>query len=473
VLGQPSLALSLIERGKARSLLEQLAPDAVGSFDEPPRLPETAEIGDAVGIELLLTESHIHLLLLDGITREVTATSVEHDANAPESLARALDRLSDAADAERSLGAAPDVLDNVLTHPTFRLLTDHLLGASKDRSVWLAPHRQLHSAPWQLATRPLSPGQVPVADELPDRPVPWSLIPSLSLVPAVPAPARRRPGAVVAVMGDPLRDLPFARAEAALVGGDKAALTAIGSRCTAEWLRTCCADHDVGVLHIACHGRFDRNHPQRSGLILADSEVVELPGTSPARLMTIDEIAELRLEGAVVVLSACSSGLSAIVEGDEAAGLISGLLRAGAAAMVASQWPIDDLSAMFLMLDVHTGLRTAAGPADLGELIAAAGVRLRRLTARELCDYGLATAEELIARGHPTEEALAVAAQCLQRALTTIGDQASLDVLHAVDPLTLEALEALRPPDDQRGAATPFADPALWGAFTVVGHRVV
>jgi tetratricopeptide (TPR) repeat protein len=474
LLAQSSLGLSLIERGKARSLLEQLAPDAVGSFGEPPRLPETAAIGDAVGIEMLLTESHIHLLFLDGITREVTATSVEHDANAPESLARALDRLSDAADSERSLSAAPDVLENVLTHPTFRLLADHLLAATAGRSVWLAPHRHLHIAPWQLASRPLSPERVPAADELSDRPVPWSLIPSLSLVAVVPAPVRRRPGAVVAVMGDPLGDLPFARAEAALVGaGDNAALTAIGSRCTAEWLRECCADHDVGVLHIACHGRFDRNHPQRSGLVLADSELVELPGTLPARLMTIDEIAELRLAGAVVVLSACSSGLSAIVEGDEAAGLISGFLRAGAAAVIASHWPIDDLSAMFLMSEVHAGLRAAAGPADLGELISAAGTRLRRLTARELCGYGLATAQELISRGHPSAEALAVAAQCLRRALTTVGDEASLDVLRAVDPVTIEALQALRPPDDERGAATPFADPAHWGAFTVVGHLVV
>ena len=59
---------------------------------------------------------------------------------------------------------------------------------------------------------------------------------------------------------------------------------------------------------------------------------------------TLVEISRLRLGLAVVVLSACQSGLGEINAGDEIVSLPYAFFAAGARAVVASQWHVDDAS---------------------------------------------------------------------------------------------------------------------------------
>jgi CHAT domain-containing protein len=82
------------------------------------------------------------------------------------------------------------------------------------------------------------------------------------------------------------------------------------------------------VVHCACHGFFDADDPMASGLLLAD-------GRLSARTL-----ADARLEADLVYLSACVSGRHDIRPGDEVLGLVRALIRAGAASIVASLWPI-------------------------------------------------------------------------------------------------------------------------------------
>jgi CHAT domain-containing protein/tetratricopeptide (TPR) repeat protein len=464
-LGRSRLALSLLELGKARTLLEALGVPTPALPPLEADAPTPPAIGDAVGIELLVSSDKITIVTLDGSTGAVASSEIAEEHDGVGSLAKALRRLLDAADSERALVPGGGALESVLGHPTFERLCSELIAAAPPgRAAWLAPHRFLHQAPLQLAN--LARGET--------EQIAWSIVPALSVVGSLPKPSRGRAGAVLAVCGDPLSNLPFARVEARLIAKAGPALLALGQECDADWLRDCCASHDVGVLHLACHGRFDRGHPERSGLLLADTNVATLPGTTPAHLMTVGELAALRLDGAIVVLSACSSGLTAIREGDEASGLVSALLQAGAAAIVASQWPVGDLSAMLMMVDFHRRLRAASGDADLGALLADAAAGLRSLSAVGLCDRGFAIAEEL---GASDPDAISVAAGCVGAALTAMGDKASLDVLAHVlehppgDPLG--ALQALRPVVGEKGAVLPFADPTNWGAFAVVGRRAV
>lgn len=95
---------------------------------------------------------------------------------------------------------------------------------------------------------------------------------------------------------------------------------------------------EAGLLHIACHGLLRTDNPSFSALLLHDGR------------WTARDIAECRLDRvSLVVLSACFSGASQVLAGDELIGLIRGFLTAGAASLVASHWHADDRSTSELM----------------------------------------------------------------------------------------------------------------------------
>src|SRR5262249_28605453 len=142
----------------------------------------------------------------------------------------------------------------------------------------------------------------------------------------------------VVAFGDSIGDLPFARAEARLVAGAEGTV-AVGDQCTRDRLQALLTP-DVGIVHIACHGRFDLARPVRSGLVLAAPPEDQLAGTTAAQLLALPEVARMPLHGMIVVLGACSSGMEAVRTGDEASGLVSALLAAGASSVIAAQWPV-------------------------------------------------------------------------------------------------------------------------------------
>jgi CHAT domain-containing protein len=93
------------------------------------------------------------------------------------------------------------------------------------------------------------------------------------------------------------------------------------------------------VVHCACHGHFDASDPFDSGLLLAD-------GTLSARTL-----AAAAISADLVYLSACVSGRHDIRPGDELLGLVRALIRAGAASIVASLWPIAAWSSTRLLME--------------------------------------------------------------------------------------------------------------------------
>ncbi|MFW2333089.1 CHAT domain-containing protein [Ilumatobacter sp.] len=165
---------------------------------------------------------------------------------------------------------------------------------------------------------------------------------------------RRRPNATVLAMGTVDDLAPLATVEAGRVGE---AWTASGGRgvvlrdgdATADVLLAQAAEHDV--VHVASHGIFRDDSPEFSAIRLAD------------RWVTAAEISRLRLDGQLVVLSACDTGrrhssgpLRDVV------GLPRALLAAGARGVIASRWPADDAATTALMSVLHHGL--ARGETD-------------------------------------------------------------------------------------------------------------
>ena len=112
-------------------------------------------------------------------------------------------------------------------------------------------------------------------------------------------------------------------------------------------------------LHLASHGYFRRDNPMFSFLKLADSH------------LNFYSLLDLQLNAELVTLSACHTGVNAIVSGDELHGLMRGFLYAGAPSLVVSLWAVNDRSTtdfmqvMYSQMKAGVSKRTALRQAQL------------------------------------------------------------------------------------------------------------
>jgi CHAT domain-containing protein len=126
-------------------------------------------------------------------------------------------------------------------------------------------------------------------------------------------------------------------------------------------------------LHIAGHAVYDPHDPLGSYLRLGKDD------TLTARAI----LGGLELNADLVTLSACMSGLSHVVPGDELLGLQRAFLYAGAPAVVCTLWEAADFVALLVMDRFYTSLRRGAPPA---RALRDAQVEVRAMTGRNLLD---------------------------------------------------------------------------------------
>jgi CHAT domain-containing protein len=107
----------------------------------------------------------------------------------------------------------------------------------------------------------------------------------------------------------------------------------------------------TGCAHLATHGSFRADNPLFSHLRLADGP------------LTVYDLSGLGRPPALLILSACDSGLSAVHPGDELQGLSAAMLGLGTRAVVASLGPVRDEATRALMVDLHRHLSRGAAPA--------------------------------------------------------------------------------------------------------------
>lgn len=133
--------------------------------------------------------------------------------------------------------------------------------------------------------------------------------------------------------------LPFARHEARgfAAGARLECIELSGPQATP--LRFLREAGDADILLLACHGRANLADPLRSGLLLAGREV------------DLRQLMELHLRVRLAVLSACETALPGTELPDEVIGLPTGLLQAGVAGVVASQWAVPDRATAMLMTE--------------------------------------------------------------------------------------------------------------------------
>jgi CHAT domain-containing protein len=165
--------------------------------------------------------------------------------------------------------------------------------------------------------------------------------------------------------GEP--ELPWSAYEASKIRdawGPSRTTLLVGADYTLEGIRK--ADPQrFRTLHLASHAVASTVDPRRCGVVLSKGE-----------MLGVDTVRTLRMHGALVVLSGCRTGEGELIPGEGIVGLGWSFLVAGADAVVASRWSVDDAVSARLMVAFHRGLASGLDPVEaLG--------RASRETARE------------------------------------------------------------------------------------------
>ncbi|MCA2979987.1 MAG: CHAT domain-containing protein [Myxococcaceae bacterium] len=114
------------------------------------------------------------------------------------------------------------------------------------------------------------------------------------------------------------------------------------------------------LVHFATHGVLDLSTPERSGLVLAQ----RAPDGRPLEgFLSLADVYALRLSADLVTLSACETALGSVQRGEGLIGLARGFLHAGARAVVASLWKVNDKATALLMEAFYEGLLVRRLPA--------------------------------------------------------------------------------------------------------------
>ncbi|MFN0088511.1 MAG: CHAT domain-containing protein [Blastocatellia bacterium] len=104
------------------------------------------------------------------------------------------------------------------------------------------------------------------------------------------------------------------------------------------------------IVHIACHAVFRKDNPMFSALKLENA------------WLNFYDICSMRTQGALVVLSGCSTGVGGVYLGDEVLGLVRGFLYANAASLVVSLWAVNDPATAELMKIFYRLLQEGSRP---------------------------------------------------------------------------------------------------------------
>ncbi len=109
------------------------------------------------------------------------------------------------------------------------------------------------------------------------------------------------------------------------------------------------------VIHFAVHGIAIPEYPELSALILSKParDSSDASKNDDDGFLTAAEIGQLDIGAQFVNLSACETGLGALVKGEGVVGLTHAFLAAGAGGMSVSLWNVSDASAAVFMTEIY------------------------------------------------------------------------------------------------------------------------
>lgn len=251
--------------------------------------------------------------------------------------------------------------------------------------------------------------------------------PSLAALASAKSRAGKRGGEPdLAVIANPTGDLPFTELEGALVASRFAAPgrhSLIEKQATSKAVLAALKGSDYW--HFSSHGYFDWDEPRESGLLMAMRQPLTVGALMDANDMSAPRLA---------VLSACETGLYDIVTTpNEFTGLPAAFMRLGAGGVLATLWPVNDLSTALLIArfyDLHRGETLPPAAALRG-----AQGWLRNARQAELKAYLRGAVEE---------------------------GRLPREFMQSIDAV-------LRAATASGGSEPPFAHPYYWSGFTLTG----
>ena len=108
---------------------------------------------------------------------------------------------------------------------------------------------------------------------------------------------------------------------------------------------------DYRFIHFATHGFLDEARPGRSGILLSRAAQSTDDG-----ILQMGEIMRLKMNADLVTLSACSTGLGKLVNGEGILGLTRAMFYAGARNVAVSLWNVNDSATAALMESLYRGI---------------------------------------------------------------------------------------------------------------------
>lgn len=276
-----------------------------------------------------------------------------------------------------------------VAHELYRALVEPLLPLVGDASaLTMVPDGLINLVPFDaLVTRPPS---VEASEEeasfLLDR---FTISTAVTAPPAEVPPRRAgRQVLVVAALDDDETRAEVAAIEQA-TGADRVVVLD-GPRATRHAVLE--AIVSASIVHVAAHAEANEHDP--------DASFIQLAGAGrDENTLRAGDVAALRLRGPLVILSACETASGRVLDGEGVLSLSRSFLRAGAAATVATLWPVGARSGQFSRA-LYASLASGQAPA--------AAVRAAKLAMRRAGSGAFAWAPYQVVVGPPvTNSALA------------------------------------------------------------------
>lgn len=305
----------------------------------------------------------------------------------------------------------------------------------------------------QLATFPLTAVVLPDGRSVGET-LPTSVAPSVRSL--LQTASVRSPQAGIATLGDPLNNLEWSEAEALALAtlARRATLPVemhLKHRATRE--RLLAALDRCWMVSACCHGLFDAQNFLQSALLLAHNERV----TMAEMLNHSADVRGLRL----LLLSACQTAqLDLQGAHNEVHSIAAAMLQAGAQAVIAAQWAVDDKATYLLMVRFLQEWLPHREDEPPAAALARAQAWLRHVTNQELARWQstLPTLSTLPATTRSSEQCTTHSWQRLAvrgRSARWKDDEAQFIVRYGAQR--------------EEPSTQPYADPYYWAGFQVLG----